>query len=46
MELIANRCRSRWNHLAVYTLPHAARLGLAFGSVWLAPAPFLNWLFD
>lgn len=44
--LVASLCRSRWNHVAVYTLLHAAMLGLAFGSVLLAPAAFLNWLFD
>ena len=36
----------RWKHITFYCLCHAACVGLAFGTVFLAPGPFLNWLFD
>lgn len=36
----------RWKHVSVYVLCYAAGVGIASGSLFLAPKPFLNWLFD
>jgi hypothetical protein len=44
--LVASLCRSSWNYVVLYVLTYAVALGVAFGLVFLAPAPFLNWLFD
>ena len=36
----------RWRHISVYALCYGGGVGLAFGSLFLAPHPFLNWLLD
>lgn len=36
----------RWRHVSVYALCYGAGVGLAFGSLFLAPHSFLNWFLD
>lgn len=36
----------RWRHVALYALCYGAAAGIACGSLFCAPHPFLNWLFD
>lgn len=36
----------RWRHAVVYLLTHAMAVAAAFGCVFLAPGPFLNWFSD
>ncbi len=36
----------RYRHFAVYALCYGAAVGLAAAALFLAPRPFLNWLFD
>jgi hypothetical protein len=35
-----------YRHVSIYSLTFAAAVGLAFGTMLLAPGPFLNWFFD
>ena len=46
ITLLSCACMARWRHVMVYILIYAAAVGLALGSVFLAPKPFLNWFFD
>jgi len=43
---LAGVVESRWRPIAVYSVCYAAAVGVAWGALFLAPAPFLNWLFD
>jgi hypothetical protein len=36
----------RYRHVSIYSLTYAAAVGFAFGTMLLAPKPFLNWFFD
>lgn len=36
----------RWRHGIAYVLTHAVAVVAAYGLVFLAPGPFLNWFFD
>lgn len=39
-------CLPHRQHLAIYAAAYAIAAGLAFGAMFLAPAPFLSWYFD
>ncbi|MCP5521461.1 MAG: hypothetical protein H7A46_07930 [Verrucomicrobiales bacterium] len=36
----------RWRHWVVYLLTYAGAFAAAYGLVFLAPGPFLNWFLD
>ncbi len=36
----------RWRHVSVYALCYGAGVGIAFGSLFLAPHSFLHWFLD
>ena len=44
--LIACLLSSRWRHVSIYVLCYGAGVGVAYWSLYGAPGPFLNWLFD
>lgn len=39
-------CVRRFRHVSVYALCYGTAVGLAAAALFLAPGPFLNWLFD
>ncbi len=39
-------CPRRWRFVAWYLLGYGVMAGLALGSFFVAPAPFLNWFLD
>jgi hypothetical protein len=39
-------CWRKRRHITGYCLAYAVTVGLAFGALFVAPGPFLNWLFD
>lgn len=46
LVLIASAVWRRWRHLSIYALAYGAAVAIAWGSIFLAPSPFLNWLLD
>ena len=44
--LIGCLCTRRWRHVSIYAAGYAAAVGIAFGAIFLAPHPFLNWFLD
>ena len=36
----------RWRHVSIYSIFYAAGVGVAWGALFSAPHPFLNWLLD
>ena len=48
VPVIAGTCAlsPRWRRVSIYSTCYAAGVGVAWGVLFLAPHPFLDWLFD
>jgi len=44
--LVGSLFLPRWRQVSIYAATYAAAAGIAIGSIFLAPNPFLNWFFD